>query len=98
MKLNLKVIDTDTKKAKLTVASNKEVRIKLNRHWNEGEKQVITDTLSKVAEDLLKRNLGFTLRGQYDPRYPKVIQMKSSNKTNPKVVNVQVQDVLSQYE
>lgn len=93
MKLN--VIDTDSKDAKLTVASNREVRIKLNRHWDDETKTGITQTLTKVAENVLSRNLTYTLRGKYNPKYPK-IQLKSANKRNPKVLNVDVEEILSQ--
>ncbi len=92
MKLN--ITDSDSKKAMLTIANGRKVTIKLNRQWDDETKEVITKRLTAVAEDVCKRNLGYVMKGQYSPDHPHVIQLKSNNKTSPKVMNVNVTELM----
>lgn len=93
--MDLTVTHTDTKCAKLTVTGTNEVRVKLNRDWDEGHKQVIVDTLSKVASHIINQEITFTVRGKFSPDYPRMIQMKSANKKNPQVFNFNVEEIIN---
>lgn len=87
--MKLDVVDTDTKVSNLTITGKQEVRIKLNRHWDDDVKLEVSGLLTDIASEFTKRNLGYTVRGKFDPKYPR-IQLKSSNKKNPKVHNIQI--------
>ena len=89
---NVTVIETDSKKAQLTVSGKKDVKIKLCRFWDDAQRKVVVDKLTSVANIVLDRNIGYTLRGHYNPDYPKIIQLKSSNKKSPKVMNLNFND------
>lgn len=91
MKLN--VIECDSKKAILSVATGKKVNIKLNRHWDDHTKAEVQETLTKVAEHVLTRNLGYTVKGQYSPDHPHMIQLKSNHKVSPKKINVYMSEM-----
>lgn len=92
--MKLSVTDCDSKKAMLSIATGRKVTIKLNRQWDERVKTDVTQKLTKVAENVLERNLGYTMKGQYSPEHPHVIQLKSNNKTSPKVLNVNVTELM----
>jgi len=91
--MDVTVTETDTKKGKLTV-SGKNIRIKLNRHWDDSTKEEVKYRLILVAQEIVPRNLGYTMRGTYTLDHPHVIQMKSGNKTSPKRLNINVHDLI----
>lgn len=93
--MNLTTTHTDTSQAKLTVTGDGEVRIKLNRNWDDGHKQVIVNTVSKIAQHIVNQDLGVTVRGKFDPDKTRVIQMKTANKRNPVFFNYTVEDIVN---
>ncbi len=92
--MKLSVTDSDSKKAVLSIATGRKVTIKLNRQWDDEVKTDVTAKLTKVAETVLDRKLGYTVKGQYSPDHPHVIQLKSNNKTSPKILNVNVTELM----
>ncbi len=92
--MKLSITDSDSKKAMLTIAKGRKVTIKLNRQWDAETKELVTSRLKMVAHKICDRDLGYVLKGQYSPDHPHVIQLKSNNKTSPKVMNVNVTEVM----
>lgn len=86
--------DSDSKKAMLTISTGRKVSIKLNRSWDESTKSDVVTRLTAVAESVIKRNLGYTLKGQYTPDHPHVIQLKSNNKSSPKTMTINVTELM----
>lgn len=92
--MQVQVSECDSKVAILNYSSKKVV-IKINRHWDEKMKADISKRLTVAAEELCSRSLGCTLKGTLDPDKPHYIEMRSSNKSSPKVIGMNVNELMS---
>jgi len=92
--MKVQISECDSKVAILNY-SPKKVVIKINRHWHEELKAEITKRLQVAADEMLARSLGCSMKGTLDPDKPHYIEMRSNNKSSPKVIGLNVTELLA---
>lgn len=78
--MKVTVADADSKEAMIAI-HRKDVKIKVNRHWEDNVKQEVVSRLTTAAEEVVGRNLKCALKGQYSPGGSELVLTANNKKT-----------------